>query len=353
MTNTVLLTGGNGFIAVHIIVLLLSHGYSVVTTVRSEGKTTYLRKKFADAVASDQLKFAIVEDITTSGAFDKVLKDNKFDYVLHTSSPFVFTINDITKDLLEPAILGTTEILKAVKANAPTVKRVVVTSSFASIVDLGKGDRPGYVYSEKDWNPITYEESKKDPVSGYYGSKKLAEKAAWDFMEAEKPAFELTTLCPPMVYGPALQEVKSMSNLNASSTAFYALFSGQQKELKNAGVWFWTDVRDIAKAHIAAIEKPEAANERFFICEGRFSVNSVVDYIWKHYPERAQAKGIPKSSPSTAFPETGTYHPDNTKSKNILGIEYHPIESMLKDTLEQFVALEKELGVDSGPSEKH
>ncbi|KDN40857.1 hypothetical protein RSAG8_07875, partial [Rhizoctonia solani AG-8 WAC10335] len=350
MSGIVLLTGGNGFIAVHIIVLLLSRGYSVVTTVRSQSKTTYLRQKFADAVAKGQLTFAIVEDIVVSGAFDEVLRNNKFDYVLHTSSPFVFTINDITKDLLEPAILGTTEILKAVKANAPTVKRVVVTSSFASIVDLSKGDRPGYVYSEKDWNPITYEESQKDPVSGYYGSKKLAEKAAWDFIETEKPAFELTTLCPPMVYGPALQEVKSMSNLNASSTAFYALFSGQQKELMDAGVWFWTDVRNIAEAHIAAIEKPGAGNERFFICEGRLSINSVVDYIWKHYPERAQSKGIPKPSPSAAFPETGTYYPDNSKSKTVLGIEYLPIESTLADTLEQFVELEKELGVEGGPS---
>ncbi|KAG8707502.1 methylglyoxal reductase (NADPH-dependent) gre2 [Ceratobasidium sp. 423] len=346
MPSTVLLTGGNGFIAVHIIVSLLSHGHSVVTTVRSEGKTTYLRQKFADAVAKGQLKFAIVEDITITGAFDEVLKNNTFDVVLHTSSPFVFTINDIKKDLLDPAILGTTEILKAVKANAPTVKRVVVTSSFASIVDLSKGDRVGYVYSEKDWNPITYEESQKDPVSGYYGSKKLAEKAAWDFVETEKPGFQLTTLCPPMVYGPALQEVKSMSNLNASSAAFYALFSGQQKELKNAGVWFWTDVRNIAEAHVAAFEKPGTGNERFFICEGRFSINSVVDYIWKHYPERAQAKGIPKPSPSAAFPEAGTYHPDNSKSKAVLGIEYLSVESMLKDTLEQFVALEKELGVE-------
>ncbi|CAE7160408.1 unnamed protein product [Rhizoctonia solani] len=350
----VLLTGGNGFIAAHIIVLLLSHGHSTVTTVRSESKTAYLRQKFADAVAKGQLKFAIVEDITVSGAFDEVLKSNEFDYVLHTSSPFVFTINDVKKDLLDPAILGTTEILKAVKANAPTVKRVVVTSSFASIVDLSKGNRPGYVYSEKDWNPITYEESQKNPVSGYYGSKKLAEKAAWDFVETEKPTFELTTLCPPMVYGPALQEIKSLSHLNSSSTAFYELFSGKQKELKNAGVWLWVDVRNIAEAHLAAIENPEAGNERFFICEGRFSVNYVVDYIWKHYPERAQAKGIPKPSPSAAFPETDTYHPDNSKSKNILGIKYLPAETMIKDTLEQFLTLEKELGVGEGvSSEKH
>lgn len=86
----VLLTGGNGFIAVHIISILLDRGHSVTTTVRAEGKTTFLRNKFATAVGGGQLKFAIVEDITVSGAFDEVFKNNNFDAVLHTSSPFVF-----------------------------------------------------------------------------------------------------------------------------------------------------------------------------------------------------------------------------------------------------------------------
>ncbi|QRV98307.1 NADPH-dependent methylglyoxal reductase GRE2 protein [Ceratobasidium sp. AG-Ba] len=345
-SKKVLLTGGNGFIAAHIISLLLAHNHQVTTTVRSDAKTTYLKKKFASAVEAGQLKFAIVPDITVSGAFDDVLKSNSFEVVLHTSSPYVFNITDVTKDLLDPAILGTTEILKGVKAHAPTVKRVVITSSFASMVDRSQGNRPGYAYSEKDWNPVTYEEAQKDPVSGYYGSKTLAEKAAWDFVKNEKPGFDLTTICPPMVYGPALQEITSMSSLNTSSAAFYAIFSGQKKELANASIWFWTDVRNVAQAHVAAFEKPGTANERFFICEGRFTMNEAAAAIWKYYPERAQVKAIPKPSPALEYPASGTYYADNSKSKNVLGIEYIPFESMIKDTLEQFIALEKELGVE-------
>lgn len=341
----VLLTGGNGFIAVHIISILLERGHSITTTVRSESKTTYLRNKFTPAVNERQLKFAIVEDITTPGAFDDVLKNNSFDAVLHTSSPFVFKINDITNDLLTPAINGTTEILKSAKKYGSGVKRVIVTSSFASIVDLNQGNRPGYAYSEKDWNPITYEQAQKDPVAGYYGSKKLAEKAAWDFVENEKPSFDLVTLCPPMVYGPALQEVKNMDNLNTSNAAFYAIFNGQTKELTQPGVWLWVDVRNIAQAHVAAIEKPEAANQRFLVSQGTFTIGQVADFIWKHYPERAQAKGVPKSTPANGYPQEGNYFPDNSKSKEILGIEYIPFDTMLKDQLDQFVALEKELGV--------
>ncbi|KAB5593820.1 NADPH-dependent methylglyoxal reductase GRP2 [Ceratobasidium theobromae] len=346
MPNNVLLTGGNGFIAVHIISILLERGHTITTTVRAENKSTFLRHKFSTATQNGQLKFAIIDDITKPGTFDQLLKNNSFDTILHTSSPFVFKINDITDDLLTPAIKGTTEILKAAKIHGPTVKRVVITSSFASIVDRSKGNRPGYAYSEKDWNPITYEQSQKDPVSGYYGSKKLAEKAAWDFVEAEKPHYDLVTLCPPMVYGPVTQEVTDMKKLNTSSAPFYEIFSGQTKELAGPGVWLWVDVRDIARAHVLAIEKPEARNNRFLVSGGTFNIGQVADFIWKHYPERAQAKGVPKSTPANSYPEEGTYYPDTSKSKTILGLEYNSFEKMLKDQMDQFLALEKQLGVE-------
>lgn len=103
------------------------------------------------------------------------------------------------EDLLKPAILGTTQLLRAVHKYGPTVKRVVITSSFASVVDSSKGLRPGYVYTEDDWNPVTYEQGRENALVGYYASKKLAEQAAWDFVRDEKPSFSITTICPPMV----------------------------------------------------------------------------------------------------------------------------------------------------------
>lgn len=98
-------------------------------------------------------------------------------------------MTDTKKDLLDPAIIGTTGILKAVKKNAPTVKRVVITSSFDSILNGSKGTSYDHTYSEKDWNPITEQEALKDPSSGYRASKTFAEKAAWEFVEKEKPNF--------------------------------------------------------------------------------------------------------------------------------------------------------------------
>jgi len=338
----VLLTGGNGFIAAHILAKLLLLNYSVVTTVRSPAKAEPIAAKYPDAVKSGQIKFAIVEDITRKGAFDEVLKSEQFDGIMHTSSPFVYDVEDVIKDLLEPAIHGTIEILRAAKAFAPTVKRVVITSSFASVIDPKAGDRPGYKYSEKDWNPVTYEDAQKNPVVGYYGSKTLAEQVAWDFIEKEKPTFSISTICPPRVLGPIEHDVQSLSKLNTSIADIYTIFSGQAKELKPIGVWIWVDVRDVADAHVAALENAAAANQRFLVSEGRFSVQQIADYIWKHYPERALIKGIPKGTPGQYFPESGTYSPDNSRSKEILGLKYRTFDEMLKDQLASFESLEKE-----------
>ncbi|KAG8916236.1 methylglyoxal reductase (NADPH-dependent) gre2 [Tulasnella sp. 417] len=314
--STVLLTGANGFIAATILRKLLERGHTVVGTVRSESKATFLREQFKVAADSDKLKFAVVDDITAPGAFDEVLRAYQFDAVLHTSSPFRYNIV------------------------APSVKRVVVTSSFASVVNRTKGTWPGKVYTEADWNPTTREEGLKDVASGYYASKTLAEQAAWDFVKEKKPSFTLTTLCPPMVYGPPEQEVPSMVKLNVSNLDIYDIFNGASDP--TYGVWVWIDVRDLADAHVLAMDSAVAANQRYIVSQGNFSPQMFVDYIWKHYPERAAAKGINKHTPGKYYPDEGVYGVDTSKSVKELGMKYTPIEDMLRDTLKRFEELEAE-----------
>lgn len=94
---------------------------------------------------------------------------------------------DYDAELFAPALNGTLGVLKAVKAHNPDVNRIVITSSFAANVDVTKGLRPGYTYTESDWNPMTIEEARAaDPASAYLVSKTIAEKAAFDFVEKEK-----------------------------------------------------------------------------------------------------------------------------------------------------------------------
>ena len=88
--------------------------------------------------------------------------------MIHAASPFLAEFNDPIKDLLDPAIQGTTGILKAIQNHAPGVKRVVITSSFAAIVNP---DHPPKVYDESSWNPVTWDEAVADRAKAYRGSK--------------------------------------------------------------------------------------------------------------------------------------------------------------------------------------
>ena len=110
-----------------------------MTTVRSEQKGQNIldnQKSFTE----DKLSYVIVEDIAKSGAFDKaVVSDPPFEVVVHTASPFHFNVTDPKKDLLDPAVIGTTGILKSIKEHAPTVKKVVCLA-FLLLVERGNID---------------------------------------------------------------------------------------------------------------------------------------------------------------------------------------------------------------------
>ncbi|KAG8945080.1 methylglyoxal reductase (NADPH-dependent) gre2 [Tulasnella sp. 424] len=336
---SVLLTGANGFVAVAVLQALLEQGYDVVGTVRSESKSRFLRDKFGD---DGKLKFAVVQDITVPGAFDEVLKAHKFDAVVHTSSPYHLSVTDPKKDMLDPAIKGTTGILESVSKLAPTVKRVVITATFGNMLNIPKGAWPGKVYTEEDWSPVTLDEQTlSHPLMAYVAGKLCAERAAWDFVKEQKPHFTITTLCPPNVLGPPEQELTSLKFLNTSNTDIYDVFNGVSEPRYTT--WAWIDVRDLAQAHVRAIDAPAAANQRYLVSPGNYSAQAIADYIWKHYPERAAAKGVKKGNPGKLYPDTGVFKVDNSKSIRDLGMTYkYDFDTMLRDTLKKSEELEAE-----------
>ncbi|KAJ5968828.1 hypothetical protein N7501_005076 [Penicillium viridicatum] len=329
----VLLTGGSGFIAAHIVDILLQHGFDTVVTVRSEEKGKRIIEAHPN-VSKEKLSYVIVEDVAKDGAFDEAVKSNPpFDFVLHTASPFHFNVQDPVKDFLDPAIKGTTGILKAIKAYAPTVKRVVITSSFAAIVN---GKQHPKVYSEKEWNPLTWEEA-MDHSSVYRGSKTFAEKAAWTFIEKEKPNFDLATINPPLVFGPIVHYLNSLEAINTSNQRIRNIVQGEMKEkLAPTGNFLWVDVRDVALAHVRAIEVPEAGGERFFVTAGFFSNKELVDIARETHPQ-LESKLPPADTPGD-FPEH-IYEIDNTKSQKVLGLKYRPLKQTVSDAIDSILAV--------------
>jgi len=335
----VLLTGGSGFIAAHVLDILLKRGHSVVTTVRSQAKADKIKQAHS-SYKSDKLDFAIVEDIAQENAFDKaVVSDPPFEAVIHTASPFHFNVTDVQKELLDPAVIGTTGILKSIKKSAPSVKRVVITSSFASIVNPFKGNWPEHTYSEEDWNPLNAEQAVENPANGYRASKTFAERAAWDFLEKEKPNFTLATICPPLVLGPIVHYLNSLDGLNTSNQRIRDIILGKAKdEIPPTGTYIWVDVRDLAEAHVAGIEKEEATNKRFFITAGYFSNKEIAQIVEKNFP---QYQGVlpTASTPGGDYPEEGVYKYNNKRGIEVLGLKYKSLEESIKDTVKSLQAV--------------
>ena len=139
-------------------------------------------------------------------------------------------------------------------ATDSNVQRIVITSSFAAVMDINRKAPPYFTYTAEDWNPLTYEES-IDPstsaVVAYRGSKKFAELEAWNYIKEKKASFDIVTLCPPMTFGPVVHPVDGVEKLNESNKMLWNVASGAP--LPVARVPFWVDVRDLAKAHVEAL----------------------------------------------------------------------------------------------------
>ncbi|KAI9725323.1 MAG: methylglyoxal reductase (NADPH-dependent) gre2 [Chrysothrix sp. TS-e1954] len=335
----VLLTGGSGFIAAHVLELLLKRGHSVVTTVRSQSKADQIAA--AHPTAGSNLSFAIVEDISLPDAFAKaVVSVPPFKAVVHTASPFHFSAEDIQRDLLDPAVNGTRGVLRAIKQHAPEVNRVVITSSFAAIIDPSKGARPEHTYSEADWSPLdNVEAALESQASGYRASKTMAEKEAWAFLERERPNFSIATLNPPLVLGPVIHYLNSLDAINTSNATVLKLLRGEfkGKEFPPSNTVLWVDVRDIATAHVEAMERGAAANKRFFVTAGYFTNKDVANVIRRRFPEYRDVLPSEDAAEGT-LPDDGVFKIDNSRCRELLDLQFRSLDESVVDLVKSLKA---------------
>ncbi|KAI1204462.1 putative NADPH-dependent methylglyoxal reductase GRE2 [Annulohypoxylon truncatum] len=345
----VLLTGANGYIAQHVLSQLLEAGHSVRAVVRSQAKVDILKKTFGKYVDTPQLDFGVVPDITTAGAFDDVLVSAPpFDAVMHTASPFF--LRPVKGEVfLEPAIKGTTEVLKSIARVAPSVKRVVITSSFAAIgsMHVDPISNPPKTYTSEDWNTVTLEEAMatENPLVTYPASKKFAEKAAWDFVKENKVNFELATLNPPAVFGPLVDPSQYTSTDQLGETCSWIYNSFVSSSLKASDpvpptfVYAWIDVRDLARAHLLAMTVPEAANKRWFPVGGELGMQGISNILREALPEKRDT--IPVGEPEKTTKPEGFYECSAPEVEKVLGLTYTSAEKSIGDLAPQLVEIEK------------
>jgi len=224
--SPVCVTGATGFVASHIIKQLLQKGYNVRGTVRS------LKQKDKNQFLLDMEPKGLLElveaNLLEAHSFDNAVDGCEF--VIHTASPYALDVKDPQKELVDPAVKGTLNVLESCQRSS-TVKKVVLTSSVAAITDE---PMKGHVYTEADWNRTS--SLTRNP---YYYSKVLAEEAAWNFVKQSGVRFKLVVINPFVVLGP---ELNSFS-VNASNAIIQSLLSGKYPGIMKL-CWGFVDVRD-------------------------------------------------------------------------------------------------------------
>lgn len=310
-----------------------------MTTVRSEEKAAKIREAYPSQAASGDLTVAIVPDIAQPDAFDEVVKTPGLEVVLHTASPFFFNFSDPQKELIDPAVTGTTSILRAITASAPTVRRVVITSSFAAIINEAHTTDPATTFSEASWNPVTIADIHNSPATAYRASKTLAERAAWDFVRDPKNGvkFDLVTVNPPMVFGPVVHYLASLDAINTSNERVVDCLKGKWRAegVPSTGAAFiWVDVRDVAAAHVkAGLEIPEVGGKRLFVTAGMFSNAEMGRIVAKRFPEDKERLPTEETKGGELPAEGERFRFDNTETNRLLGIEFRSFEECVVDTV--------------------
>jgi NADPH-dependent methylglyoxal reductase len=218
----ILLTGATGMLGSVILKQLLTADYKVNAILRSFAKSkAALAVQYASAVQSGQLIFTEIPDMGVDGVFDEPLKEAS-DFI-HAATPL--DTKNFYETIIKPVSIITANVLNT-SANAPHLKRLVITGSIVSNFKIPDELMSGKTISEKDFSTVTLEEGKSNVGYAYGYSKVTSEKEAWAFMEKEKPKFELVYLLAPAIIGKNMQGgwVPTKDALGGASNVYKALF---------------------------------------------------------------------------------------------------------------------------------
>lgn len=337
MNKTILVTGGTGYIGSWVAKFLLEKGYTVRLTVRNKSN----RKKYLHLLEienNNEGKLEIWEaNLLSDGDFDKAAKNCST--IIHIASPFTLRFKDAQKELIDPALKGTRNVLNAAcKSN--TVKKVILTSSVASVygdnVDMKELGIPEF--TEEHFN---YSSSVSHQPYSY--SKVLAEKEAWKIHD-EQSQWKLVVINPSFVFGPSLTDSSNSESLNFMKEMLNGKFHFGVPNLMFA----YVDVRDVAKAHILALEN-EDAEGRHLLAERTESVYGFSQLIKSIFGKKYKLPLM--QSPKFMLYFMGWmfglknkfiyrnvgYNIKLNTSKSIekLGLSYIPLEQTIKDMVVQ------------------
>ena len=330
----VLVTGATGFIGLHCIDQLLNQGYAVNGSLRSpERKNEILNALKNKNTPTEKLNLFIF-NLTEDDGWDEGMQG--CDYLLHVASPLSIEKHD-DDFFVKPAVAGVKRAFKFAKKH--NIKKVVLTSSVAAILET---DEDKEYFDEPDWSDV---ESRQ--IGSYAKSKTLAEKAAWQFLEENGNPFELAVINPALVTGPTLT-----GDLGESNKAIEMVVTGKMP-VAIPMQFGYVDVRDVATAHILAIQNPSSNGDRFALSEKDLSYKKIAKLLKDNGFKKAPSIVVPvwlakflanfNKELKVAVPFMGKVRSlsKSTKAKDVLGWNPRPAEESILDVANQI----KEMGL--------
>jgi len=340
--NTVLVTGANGYVASWIVKKLIEKGHTVHATVRDindSSKTAHLKSLEVGNLG----KLKIFEaDLLIEDSYKKAMKDCSV--VFHTASPFKLDIKDPQKELIDPALIGTENVLTTAN-KISSVERIVITSSVAAMYS-DSSECKNYInneITESSWNTtasLSYQP--------YSFSKTLAEKKAWE-IQSQQNKWELVVINPSLVLGPFINSKDATSE---SFKIIKQIGDGTFKKwIPKMGIGL-VDVRDVANAHyLAAFSKN--VKGRFITCAHNTDLLEISKELHLLFGDRYK---IPtESAPKWLIWLIGpflnkaltrkyisnnlnhTFKASNQKIKKELGMNFRPMKDTLNDSFQSLI----------------
>mmetsp|Transcript_54428 Transcript_54428/g.62370 ORF Transcript_54428/g.62370 Transcript_54428/m.62370 type:complete len:376 (-) Transcript_54428:179-1306(-) len=339
-SEKILVTGASGYVAGHIIIQLVKRGYNVRGTVRSLSNTKKyqyiidLKAKYPQYGEKIELVEANLSD---PYCWNSVVSG--CDKVLHVASPVTLYSPKNENDIIQPAVDGTLNVLKSCVANG--IKKVIVTSSMASVIT---GHTESRRYDETEWANVDIK-----GTNAYMKSKTLAERAAWKFVEElpEDQKLELTTILPSAIMGPPLTVLDF-----ASAMVEGQLLNGDAPMQPDLS-FDYVDVRDVARAHILAMESDKSAGQRYLCTTEMKTMKQLAKLLaseFNQYGYKIKARKMPGcmlSLVSLFVREVREIKPmvgirmeiANDKIRRDLGMAFRPIDPTLIAMAYDLIAL--------------
>ncbi len=339
-TKPVLVTGATGYVAGWVVKRLLEEGVTVHAAVRDSKdvrKVAHLAQMAAELPGNIRYFEA---DLLDDGSYAEAMQGCAI--VFHTASPFKLAIRNPQKELVDPAKLGTRNVLETANQTA-SVQRVVLTSSCAAIYgdNADIGNAPRKTLTEDIWNTS----SSLEHVPYSY-STTVAEREAWAIAEKQS-RWNLVVVNPSLVIGPGL-------NPHATSESFNLvrqLGNGRMKAgIPDIGCGA-VDVRDLAEAHLRAAYLP-GAKGRHIVSGHNTSLPEIARALLPKFeaypvPRRILPKWLvwlaaPLADKSTTRKFVArnvgyVWQADNSKSRRELKMSYRPLSVTIQDMFQQMI----------------